>query len=433
MWILNVAFLLYAFRKYLAFRKRPHTGPRYVNFQEPFVSGSAQLNPATPDSTRTSAEPLPAAGAVTQTRVGQPSTQTKQATAANEATTSASGPRSILEQAFGRPETPASNAPEWKSTMADEPVRTRPAGEHTGEPRPDTRAVQPRPVDARAVDAPTMDPRPEPRAVERHEIEPSQMDRPAPARPPVEGQSVGTSRAGPSLSNAGIKPSPAKAGSDLRETFIPAEADSVRRAPGFPREDAQTATRRTEDDTAMVDQDIAHAGDRVPPLVTPQVGAAIAGMRASTDTDQPSSPTPGEPRRNESPRFSRLSEPGAGVRAGPPVSDDGVDISEAEGNPASMASTPEPAAPVMSDPLQNVLDKIQGQPESGRPLRELVRALYLNESAFMFSKLTELDDVDRQLAVALIRAWMNGDYDSDRWEQAFEATHEPATMMLRRS
>jgi len=72
------------------------------------------------------------------------------------------------------------------------------------------------------------------------------------------------------------------------------------------------------------------------------------------------------------------------------------------------------------DILLAALRRIQEQPESARPFRELIRALYLDQSVFTFDCLADLPSEDRQLALALLKAWLAGTYEPERWEDAFQ-------------
>ena len=72
------------------------------------------------------------------------------------------------------------------------------------------------------------------------------------------------------------------------------------------------------------------------------------------------------------------------------------------------------------DILLAAIRRIQERPESARPFRELIRALYLDQSVFTFDCLADLDVEDRQLALALLKAWLAGTYAPERWEDAFQ-------------
>ena len=72
------------------------------------------------------------------------------------------------------------------------------------------------------------------------------------------------------------------------------------------------------------------------------------------------------------------------------------------------------------DILRAALRRIQERPESARPFRELIRALYLDQSVFTFDCLADLDSEDRQLALAVLKAWLAGSYEPERWEDAFQ-------------
>lgn len=102
----------------------------------------------------------------------------------------------------------------------------------------------------------------------------------------------------------------------------------------------------------------------------------------------------------------------------------------------TYAKTAEPAAPTpaeqsvaYADPLAEI-EKIvtDGQrPGTAHALANLVRALYLDQSAFTFNTLEPLDEDMRALAAALIDAHLNNRYRADEWERAYEAV-KPYTL-----
>lgn len=86
--------------------------------------------------------------------------------------------------------------------------------------------------------------------------------------------------------------------------------------------------------------------------------------------------------------------------------------------PAEVAAaTAEPP-----DVLLAAVARIAQDPASGQPLGDLIRALYLDQSVFTFDGLAAIDARDREMAAALITAWLMATYDTDRWEAAFETT-----------
>lgn len=112
-------------------------------------------------------------------------------------------------------------------------------------------------------------------------------------------------------------------------------------------------------------------------------------------------------------------------------------------DPTRQALAPEVAAPVVKTaateaPVQDVLEavrmRVEKDPTSARGLKDLIRALYLDQSMFAFSSLAEMNAADRALASSLVQAWLTDAYPVDRWEDAYHAIQdelEPGSSLTR--
>ena len=95
--------------------------------------------------------------------------------------------------------------------------------------------------------------------------------------------------------------------------------------------------------------------------------------------------------------------------------------------PAAIGDTgaSEPPQPPSLDGPAPALDAVRARVARDRPsaqgLIELVRALYLDGSTFTFNTIGELSDEDRQLASALIDAWLADPSAVDDWRAAYDA------------
>ena len=76
----------------------------------------------------------------------------------------------------------------------------------------------------------------------------------------------------------------------------------------------------------------------------------------------------------------------------------------------------------VADVIAAVEARVASDPVEAAALKDLLRALYLDESVFRFSALSRIDDDDRELAAALVTAWLSNAYPLERWSAAFEAT-----------
>jgi hypothetical protein len=92
---------------------------------------------------------------------------------------------------------------------------------------------------------------------------------------------------------------------------------------------------------------------------------------------------------------------------------------------AMAASRDAPGAPG-EDLLAAVSDRLSAAPGDSQGLRELVRALYLDQSNFRFETLAALGDEDRRLAMRLIEAWIADPSALDFWHAIYAALDIPA-------
>jgi hypothetical protein len=128
------------------------------------------------------------------------------------------------------------------------------------------------------------------------------------------------------------------------------------------------------------------------------------------------------------------------------ASDDGFPLaSTAEGGVAPIVTTTASEAPASSKPIlqgsarhattaatdapiEDVLEaariRIEKHPGSSEALKDLLRALYLDQSMFTFSILAEMPAEDRALAGSLVEAWLMDAYPVERWEGVYKATQE---------
>jgi hypothetical protein len=71
------------------------------------------------------------------------------------------------------------------------------------------------------------------------------------------------------------------------------------------------------------------------------------------------------------------------------------------------------------DLLAAVRERLSAAPTASQGLRELVRALYLDQSNFRFETLAALGDEDRRLAFRLIEAWIGDPSALDFWHAMY--------------
>ena len=83
--------------------------------------------------------------------------------------------------------------------------------------------------------------------------------------------------------------------------------------------------------------------------------------------------------------------------------------------------------PATYPPPVNVVAAIRtrvSQDPAANGLRDLVRALYLDQSTFTFHTLAELSSEDRALAKQLIDAWLDDPAAIDDWEMFYATLRE---------
>jgi hypothetical protein len=99
-----------------------------------------------------------------------------------------------------------------------------------------------------------------------------------------------------------------------------------------------------------------------------------------------------------------------------------ADEDQQPGNPPLPAVRA--SAPSASDLREALVARVARDPDSTDGLRDLVRALYLDQSNFRFHAIAELPAEDRLLARQLLDAWLADPSAVDHWEAMYAAFRE---------
>jgi hypothetical protein len=120
---------------------------------------------------------------------------------------------------------------------------------------------------------------------------------------------------------------------------------------------------------------------------------------------------------------------------GPPLasSEHAYPCGDEDQRQSTPGEAPTPACEI-TDLRDALTARVASDRDSAHGLKELVRALYLDQSNFRFHEIAELQAEDRVLARALIEQWMSNPTAVEYWEQTYAAVCEsPAALRADRA
>lgn len=136
-----------------------------------------------------------------------------------------------------------------------------------------------------------------------------------------------------------------------------------------------------------------------------------------------------EPRLFELPRDASFGEPQhrVGISAARPAASSDDRPTDARGGDDGAATVAAaPAAPSFGHDAASVRERVRARlardRSSAQGLRELIRALYLDQSNFTFDTLAGLEAEDRALARTLVEVWLNDPSAVDAWKALYDTT-----------